>query len=113
VTLKTRRAGVGEGEALKPARRPTPQQRRRAADDRAYRRLNAAFRLAHPVCEVCGRATEAVHHRRGRGPWYLRVESWAALCSGCHERCHGDPVWGRGRGLMLSRHATEDVVTAR
>jgi hypothetical protein len=55
-----------------------------------------------PICEVCGKAKSTdVHHRKGRGRFYLDVDSWLSTCRSCHDRIHSSPIWAREKGFLL------------
>jgi len=57
-----------------------------------------------PVCEACGvNASTDVHHRKGRGKYYLKMDTWMATCRGCHDRIHSYPIWARENGYLLDR----------
>lgn len=75
-------------------KRPVPQRIKPrtaegAKEDRLYSKMRIVFLEEHPVCE-CGRAgctgiATQVHHKRGRGIWYLIVSTWLAVCDACHK----------------------------
>lgn len=69
-----------------------------------YKRLRKVFMKEHPICEVCKRnKSEEVHHKRGRGIWYLVVSTWLAVCHLCHVRITRDSKWAIENGYSDSR----------
>lgn len=72
-------------------KRRTPIARmssKRRRESRIYSKLRKQFLEEHPVCQMkvqCegGRSTE-IHHKKGRGKFYLDVSSWLASCFYCH-----------------------------
>ena len=78
------RAIVSDTKRTKPANRSKKGQ----CDDCVYRILRRIFLKLLPVCEMpgCARPSTDVHHKRGRGKWYLIVDTWMALCRQCHAR---------------------------
>jgi hypothetical protein len=76
----------------KPRKRLPRQSPGRRRLDAIYTVLRLLFLRRHPLCEACGalkpgtkpRAATEVHHKQGRGKFYLAVETWLAVCSGCH-----------------------------
>lgn len=45
------------------------------------------------------RSTE-IHHREGRGPNFLRTETWLAVSAQNHRRIHRNPSWARANGFL-------------
>ena len=79
-----------------------PVSKKRAALNVEYRKLRKAFLLEHQVCEFSGCRSHSrdVHHRSGRGPNLLRVETWLALCRKHHDLVHANPKKSRELGLL-------------
>ena len=65
-----------------------PPRGPRHYDLRRWRRLSAAYRAAHPICEECGEEPAAHTHHRvpraagGRDAW----DNLKAVCNACHSR---------------------------
>ncbi len=82
--LKAPKETVVKGR--KPLNKMSP---RRKKESKIYTKLRKQFLAENPVCQMkiqCegGRATE-VHHKKGRGKYYLDVSSWLATCFYCHQ----------------------------
>lgn len=100
-------SGLGKVSTPRSIKPRTPQ---RAADERAYSRLRAAFLLANPECLVCGQPTTDCHHAAGRKGWrLLDVASFRAVCRRCHQEIHDSPRWAEAHGLSQSRLATRET----
>ena len=89
----------------KPLKRKAPMKRiskTRSVALKIYSKLRENFLQELPICEVCGKAKSTdVHHRKGRGKFYLDVESWLSTCRSCHDRIHTSPIWARENGYLL------------
>lgn len=82
-----------------PLKRKTPLKRRyrlarvsvkRRAEEILYHAMRAAFLHARPYCQFlrCFRKSRDVHHKRGRGKYYLDERTWMAICRWHHDWIH-------------------------
>ena len=83
------------------------QSEKKAKGDRLYSHMRKKFLTENPVCQirkdgVCSHKSTDVHHTKGRGIWYLIVESWMSVCRGCHDYAHGHPKEARDKGWIKS-----------
>jgi len=54
------------------------------------------------MCEVCMKAkTSDVHHTKGRGRFYMDVDTWLSVCRPCHDKIHKEPKWAREKGYLV------------
>lgn len=54
------------------------------------------------MCEVCMKAkTSDVHHTKGRGRFYMDVDTWLSVCRSCHDKIHKEPKWAREKGYLV------------
>lgn len=53
--------------------------------NREYSKLRRQFLQDNPCCARCGKRSEQVHHKAGRGIRTLWVEYWLAVCAPCHQ----------------------------
>jgi hypothetical protein len=88
---------------VKIARRTKEGQK----EDRLYSGMRLKFLEEHPVCQCgadgcTGVATE-IHHRRGRGIWFLIVSTWLAVCHWCHVKIEREPHWAKQNGYSEDR----------
>ena len=78
--------------------------RKREKEGRIYAARRKDFLEELPVCEVCAdKKSTDVHHRLGRGKYYLDKATWLSVCRSCHERIHAEPKWSRENGYLLDR----------
>ncbi len=95
-------------------RKPMKQRSdKRVKDEKEYTRLRKEFLKEHPLCAVClwrknidltvrvCKSTE-VHHKAGRGKFYLRVGTWLAVCHGDHQSITNHRGWAEGLGFSLT-----------
>jgi len=78
-----------------------------------YSILHKQFMANHPECEAkaegCdGKATQ-VHHKKGRGEYLNRTETWLAVCFNCHRMIEENPEWAKQKGFSLSRLETKTI----
>lgn len=100
----------GAFSQLKKRKRIPQKSSKRKVEEVEYRKLSKAFLLAHPACEGClvdkrpniKRATE-IQHKALRGKFYLRTDTWAAVCREHGEKCTVDNPWAYATGLRLTR----------
>lgn len=75
---------------------------------RRYTLLHRQFLEEDTACAICEadgaptRATE-VHHRRGRGAFFLAVETWLPICRSHHEQVTLNPTWAIENGWSEKR----------
>jgi len=91
--------------STKPINKKSPKKK---LEDRIYSGLRIIFLRDNPVCQACldgcaHNATE-VHHKRGRGVWFLVVETWLAVCWRCHRWIEDHP--DEAKELKLSEKRT-------
>lgn len=78
-------------EPKEKKRKRMPQESaKRKAERRIYEIDRDVFLALNPWCkmnvlhDVPKRASQ-VHHKRGRGKWYLDMRYWIPSCAACHE----------------------------
>lgn len=82
----------------------TKQRSRTAKNNKEYLALREAFLNEHFWCQVCKEEIAMeVHHKAGRRENLLKIETWLAVCPGCHRIIHDQPAWAREQGYMESR----------
>jgi len=61
----------------------------------AYVILRRKFMEKKPMCEAalpgCGNNATDVHHKKGRGKYYLDVSTWLSTCRQCHSYIEEHP----------------------
>lgn len=48
--------------------------------------------------------SQDIHHKRGRGKYYLDTSTWMAVSRKAHEKIHADPKTSYEKGYMLPRN---------
>jgi hypothetical protein len=78
------------------------RSKRREREGREYGRLRKEFLAANPHCSVfpTEMATE-VHHRKGRGRFYLDVSTWLSVSDAGHRFLHDNPAIAREKGWLV------------
>lgn len=76
-----------------------------------YAKLNSQFKKEHPTCEArvnqyCTFYASEVHHKRGRGEYFLDVSTWLSVCRTCHVYITDHPKEAIERGWSESRLST-------
>ena len=70
-----------------------------------YAKMRVPFLKENPTCaRCCGPATD-VHHKQGRGPYLLQVDTWLPVCRPCHGWIHHNDAEARALGFLLNRHS--------
>jgi hypothetical protein len=74
------------------------------AEDIIYKDLRLKFLKKHPRCMVYPwlKAIE-IHHKKGRGKYYLDTSTWMAVSRKAHEEIEANPEWAKERGYSLER----------
>ena len=74
----------------KPLKRAPIKQKSKKMQilDQAYTKLRNKFMEANPMCQAalhcCTGSSTDVHHKKGRGEYYLVVSTWLSACRSCH-----------------------------
>lgn len=72
-----------------------------------YEKARVPYLKANPFCkagmEGCQVLSSQVHHRRGRGEYYLRVDTWMPVCCNCHTWINEHNEAATEKGFCQSR----------
>lgn len=78
---------------------------RRKLEQEEYSKLRKEFLLTHPMCqgqlEGCTSQATEIHHAAKR-EFYLRVDTFRALCHSCHKACEKNRRMAESLGLTLT-----------
>lgn len=91
---------------MKRSTKPIPQMsRKRKIEGKTYSELRKAFLLLHPRCQVqgCPAPSTEIQHKALRGRYYLRTDTWLAVCHFHGQKCTTDPTWAYTNGYRLTR----------
>lgn len=93
----------------KPAKKHIPRTtEKRRKESEIYNQLRIDFLRDHPLCEArcigeCTRYATEVHHKKGRGKYFLQIDTWLAICPACHHWVTENSREAILLGLSLSR----------
>jgi len=81
------------------------QSKKRAAQNRQYKKLRAEYLEENQNCERCINTPAAeIHHKAGRnGERLLFVPHFMAVCRNCHLYIHANPMESYERGWLISK----------
>tara|TARA_R100000935_G_scaffold3572_3_gene9046 strand:+ start:8827 stop:9231 length:405 start_codon:yes stop_codon:yes gene_type:complete len=75
--------------------------------DQAYTKLRKKFMEANTMCQAalpcCSGGSTDVHHKKGRGEYYLVVSTWLSVCRTCHTYIEEHPQEAKELGLSTDR----------
>ena len=91
----------------KPRKSIRRTSKKRREESEVYSGLRTTFLNSHSRCEAnlhnCTISATEVHHKRGRGKYYLDVSTWIALCHNCHRWVTDNSKEAIRLGLSTSR----------
>jgi hypothetical protein len=96
-------------EGFKPKKQTTirPKSKKREQLDKVYSQLRRVFLLKHPKCQAalpgCQHDACDIHHKKGRGKWYLVISTWMAVCRKCHMWIETHPIEATDLGFRDSK----------
>src|SRR5574343_423200 len=78
--------GVNKPTNNKPLPRYSPK---RIKENKEYTDLRKTFLLTNSYClakipKICTVHVTDVHHKKGRGKYFLNVSTWLPVCRSCH-----------------------------
>jgi hypothetical protein len=75
--------------------------------EKEYTQLRKIYLTKHPLCMAalpgCQHNATDVHHKKGRGKWYLVVAKWMAVCRKCHIWIEEHPIEATDLGFRESK----------
>lgn len=103
----------------KPRKRIRQRSKKRVKLDAEYSKLRKEFLAENPNCLMCVERrcmhkfnsgvgspvvnpSTQVHHKAGRYKFYLRVDTWLAVCGSCHQQITDDRRWAEEMGYSLT-----------
>jgi len=101
------KAAMDAGKPLKPRAKIKPKSAKQSKLDIIYSQLRKIFLTDHPVCQAnlagCTHEATDVHHKKGRGKWYLVIKTWMPLCRSCHKWIEEHPIEATELGYRESK----------
>jgi len=88
----------------KPRKRIKAVSSKRQREGAEYTRLRTEFLKAHPVCQIPGCTSRylEIHHKARRGKFFLRTDTWMAVCGKHHQWIEDHPAWSKTHGYLLT-----------
>lgn len=98
-------------KASVPRKAPNKVSEKRKELNVEYFKLVEQFKKDNPECkakvnEYCTKATEDIHHRKGRNTFLLDVSTFLPVCRSCHNYIEAHPKEAKEKGWSESRLAT-------
>lgn len=96
-------------EGFKPKKQKpiNPRSKKRIILDQSYSKLRKIFLEQKPMCEAtlhcCTQKSTDVHHKKGRGKWYLVTSTWMSVCRSCHQWIETHPIEATEMGFRESK----------
>lgn len=88
-------------------KRIKPKSKRKSSEDAVYSQLRKVYLQKNPTCSAkldnCSIQTTDVHHKKGRGEFYLDVSTWLPCCRSCHDWIELHPKEAKEMGFSESR----------
>jgi|LakMenE18May11ns_1017448.scaffolds.fasta_scaffold9783909_2 hypothetical protein len=84
---------------------------KKAKLDRLYTTMRKKFLDLYPICQAnldcCSTKATDIHHKAGRGKFYLDTTTWIAVCRECHTWIELNSEKAKELGLSISRLTKE------
>jgi hypothetical protein len=91
-------------QVFKPATTIKKESGNSKDQNNEYKKKARQFIKNNPMCKVCGKPSESVHHQKGRvGDLLLDQRYWLALCIKCHQHFETHPQEAKKKGISISR----------
>ncbi len=91
-------------ETIKPIAKPKKESDGMKEVMKEYRNEARKFITAHPKCQVCGKPSECIHHKKGRiGENLMNRKTWIAVCIPCHSTIEANPAEAKANNYSESR----------
>jgi len=92
---------------ITPAKPIPAKSSRKASEDDSYSKLRKDYLTLHPMCKAqlpnCSSGATDVHHKKGRGKYYLITTTWIPLCRTCHTWIETHPIEAKELGFSEDR----------
>lgn len=101
---------TGETNQLKRAPL-SPKSSKKAKEDTVYTKLRRDYLTINPICQAkipgCTGVATDIHHKKGRGQYYLITTTWMSACRQCHEWIETNPAEAKDLGFTITRITDE------
>lgn len=104
---------VSTKKSAKGVQAPRTSRKKQKQDSR-YSEMRAAFLLSSQLClahlpGICTTHATDVHHKRGRGQYYLDITTWLPVCRACHNWIELHPIEAKQLGFSEDRLTNSDL----
>lgn len=84
-----------------------PRSSKRVKLDNEYSQLRKIYLTKNPMCQAglpgCTQQATDIHHKKGRGKFYLVVDTWMSVCRKCHHWIETHPIEATELGFRESK----------
>lgn len=89
---------------LKRRKRLAHVSMKRKLESKDYNVLKDHFLKSNPICqcEDCLNPSTDIHHKARRGKFYLRTDTWMAVCRSCHDKIELNGIWAKIMGYTFT-----------
>ena len=92
---------------ITPTKKIPAKSSKKASEDETYSKLRRDFLTLHPTCRAqlptCTAQATDVHHKKGRGKYYLITPTWLPVCRTCHMWIETHPIEAKELGFSEDR----------
>jgi len=92
---------------ITPAKKIAAKSSKKAGEDQVYSKLRKDYLTLRPVCKAnvpgCTSVATDVHHKAGRGKYYLITTTWLPVCRICHMWIETHPKEAKELGFSENR----------
>lgn len=82
--------------------------KKKSKEDREYSKLRKDYLSKNPMCHAviheCMQHATEVHHKKGRGIYYLDIATWLPVCRNCHQYIELHPIEAKELGFSEKRY---------
>tara|TARA_R110000868_G_scaffold404404_2_gene682541 strand:+ start:17 stop:454 length:438 start_codon:yes stop_codon:yes gene_type:complete len=90
----------------------SPRSSKQTKKDALYAILRKAYLKDHQMCEAhlngCATYATDIHHKAGRGVYYLDSTTYMAVCRSCHQWIETHPKEAKETGFSVERLKTNN-----
>ena len=73
---------------ITPTKAISNKSSKKGGEDQVYSKLRKDYLTLYPVCKAkipgCTSTATDIHHKAGRGKYYLITTTWISVCRSCH-----------------------------
>lgn len=90
-----------KSEKKKP-KKIKPRSDKRAKQEREYAKKRKEYAEKNPLCEICGKVANDLHHKGRRlGDMLTDESTYMSVCRPCHKMIHDNEKEARKQGYLI------------